>query len=149
MELYFAYGSNLWLGQMRKRCPSTRVEGAATLTAHRLWFPLTSKRWGGGVASIHPEEGARTEGALYSISWDDLHAMDVFEGVPLNMYRRVEVPVLHDGEIRPAWTYMGRIEEGAPFPTTRAYIDTILRGATEHGLDADWISFLRDFPVRG
>lgn len=132
---------------MRKRCPSTQVEGIATLKAHRLWFPLTSQRWGGGVASVLPEEGARTEGALYSISWDDLHAMDVFEGVPASMYQRIEVPVQCGRETRQAWTYIGRIEDGAPFPTTRAYIDTILRGAREHALDEDWIRFLEDFPV--
>ena len=148
MELYFAYGSNLWLGQMRNRCPSTRVEGLATLKSHRLWFPLTSQRWGGGVASILPEDGARTEGVLYALSWDDLHTMDVFEGVPVNMYQRIEVPVLTGGEQRTAWTYMGRIEDGAPFPTSRSYIDTILRGARDHGLDEDWIQFLQDFPVR-
>ncbi|MBZ0134925.1 MAG: gamma-glutamylcyclotransferase [Planctomycetes bacterium] len=147
MELYFAYGSNLWTKQMRGRCPSTRVEGLATLRNHRLWFPLKSQRWGDGVASIRPDESARVEGVLYSISWGDLKAMDVFEGVPVNLYQRIEVPVLCDGEIRLAWTYMGRIEQGAPFPTTRAYIDTILRGAVDHGLDKDWIGFLRDFPV--
>lgn len=147
MELYFAYGSNLWLGQMRERCPSTQVEGAATLAGHRLWFPLQSQRWGAGVASIRAEANAKTEGVLYRISRDDLHVMDGYEGVERGMYRRVELPVSCAGVERHAWMYIGRIEDGAPFPTSRAYIDTILRGAREHGLDADWIRYLQDFPV--
>ena len=46
-----------------------------------------------------------------------------------------------------AWTYISRVDEGAPFPTTTAYLGTILRGATEHGLSEDWIRYLQDFPV--
>ena len=148
MELYFAYGSNLWTGQMRQRCPSTQVVGNATLKDYRLWFPLKSERWGAGVASIREESGAKTEGVLYSISWDDLHAMDEYESVPINLYERVELPVFANNEIRKAWTYIGRVDEGAPFATSPDYIGTILRGAREHGLDDDWIRFLQDFPVQ-
>lgn len=133
---------------MRERCPSTKVESLATLKRHRLWFPLRSKRWGAGVASIRPDPMGTVEGALYSISWDDLQVMDVFEGVPIGMYRREEIEVVAGDETRRAWTYIGRVEEGAPFPTSEAYIGTILRGAREHGLSADWIRFLQDFPVQ-
>ena len=147
MELYFAYGSNLWTGQMRKRCPSTQIESIATLPEHRLWFPVRSKRWGGGVASIAQDPKARVEGALYRVSWDDLKVMDGFEGVDRGMYRRVELPVLAGTESLLAWTYISRVDEGAPFPTTTAYLGTILRGATEHGLSEDWIRYLQDFPV--
>ena len=148
MELYFAYGSNLWTGQMRERCPSTRVESPAKLKHHRLWFPLRSKRWGGGVASVQPDPMGLVEGALYSISWDDLLVMDGYEGVAAGMYQREEMEVQAAGEVRRAWTYIGRVEDGAPFPTSSAYIQTILRGAAEHGLSPDWIRFLRDFPVQ-
>lgn len=148
MELYFAYGSNLSLKQMRKRCPSTQFAGIATLRGWRLWFPLVSKiRWGGGVASIKPEPDSRVEGVLYSISWDDLQRMDGFEGVDIGMYERHELEVLAAGEMRRAWSYIGRIEAGAPFDTTRAYMDTILEGAIEHGLSPDWISYLHEFPI--
>ncbi|MCA8915914.1 MAG: gamma-glutamylcyclotransferase [Planctomycetes bacterium] len=147
MELYFAYGSNLWTGQMRRRCPSTKVESIATLKRHRLWFPLRSKRWGAGVASVQPDPMGLVEGALYSISWDDLLAMDGFEGVRVGMYRREEVEVVAGDETRRAWTYIGRVEQGAPFPTSLAYIATILKGAHEHRLSPDWIRFLQDFPV--
>jgi gamma-glutamylcyclotransferase (GGCT)/AIG2-like uncharacterized protein YtfP len=133
---------------MRERCPSTRVESTATLKRHRLWFPLRSERWGAGVASIQPDPMGLVEGALYSISWDDLQTLDVFENTPVGMYQRVELEVVAGIEPRRAWTYIGRVEEGAPFATSQSYISTVLRGAREHGLSPDWIRFLQDFPVQ-
>ena len=38
--LYFAYGSNLDLDQIRDRLPDIRVVGLALLRDHRLTFPL-------------------------------------------------------------------------------------------------------------
>ena len=147
MELYFAYGSNLWIGQMRQRCPSTRIEGIATLPAYRLWFPVRSERWGGGVASITEDSQARVEGVLYRISWGDLKVMDRYEGVDVALYTRIELPVLSANDTLQAWTYVSRIDDGAPFPTTSDYLNTILRGAREHGLSSDWLAFLKGFPV--
>lgn len=149
MELYFAYGSNLWIGQMRRRCPSARVEALATLKGRRLWFPLRSSRWGGGVAGLREDPLGMVEGVVYRISWDDLKRMDRFESVHTGMYRREEVSVhTRENEVLHAWTYVSRVEDGAPFPTTSRYIGTIIRGAEEHGLSQDWIRFLRDFPVQ-
>ena len=100
------------------------------------------------MASIAEDADSRVEGVLYRISWGDLKEMDRYEGVHVGMYRRVEVPVHVQEEVNSAWTYISRVDEGAPFPTTGDYIGTILRGAIEHGLSEGWIRFLKDFPVR-
>jgi len=51
-HLYFAYGSNLDGAQMRRRCPSARLVGAAILDGYRLGFAGQSAAWGGGVATV-------------------------------------------------------------------------------------------------
>ena len=37
-RLYIAYGSNLNLEQMKRRCPTAEVVGTAELRNWRLWF---------------------------------------------------------------------------------------------------------------
>ena len=50
--LYFAYGSNINLDQMRYRCPDATVYGQAVLDNYDLRFR------GSGVATVEPKEGA-------------------------------------------------------------------------------------------
>ena len=78
--LYFAYGSNLDLDQMRERLPDVRVVGLALLRDHRLTFPLYSQRWSGGAAGVAHEHGATVWGVLYELSEADIAALDVYEG---------------------------------------------------------------------
>lgn len=59
-HLYFAYGSNLDGAQMRRRCPSARLVGAAILDGYRLGFAGQSAALGGGVATVvRDREGLR------------------------------------------------------------------------------------------
>ena len=58
---YFAYGSNLSLIQIARRCPGTEIICRATLAGHRLIFPITSEDWGGGVAGMEPAAGEHVE----------------------------------------------------------------------------------------
>ena len=45
--IYLAYGSNLHIGQMQRRCPTAEVLGTSTLQGYRLVF--------NGVATIEPD----------------------------------------------------------------------------------------------
>lgn len=147
-EFYFAYGSNLWAEQMVERCPSSVFVARATLNRYRFWFPLTSTRWGGGVAGIEANAMSKVEGVVYSMHMDDVHVLDRYECVAQDMYERKAIAVqLEDDSELTAWTYFSSVYEGAPFETSASYIDTIIRGARAHGLPADWIRFLESFPV--
>ena len=52
---YFAYGSNMNLGQMRFRCPDAEVVGNVRLEDYRLAF--RGRAPGNGVATVLPEKG--------------------------------------------------------------------------------------------
>lgn len=82
---YFAYGSNLNKGQMRRRCPGAAPLAAARLTGHRLTFR--------GVADVKEAPGHVVWGGLWSITEEDLKALDRYEGYP-RLYTRKVVPVL-------------------------------------------------------
>jgi type I restriction enzyme M protein len=72
-KLYFAYGSNLGLGQMRKRCPTYEVVGKATLPSYR--WQINAR----GFANILPSAGDYVEGILYKLSATDQHALNSYE----------------------------------------------------------------------
>ena len=79
-ELYFAYGSNLNLGQMAVRCPQAGVVGKAVLEGYELAFRR-------GVLTILPKEGSRVNGLLWRVNaWDEL-TLDRYEGYPTFYYK--------------------------------------------------------------
>jgi len=55
-RLYIAYGSNLNLEQMKRRCPTAEVVGAVELKNWRLWFRRGNH---GAVATIEWSGGSR------------------------------------------------------------------------------------------
>ena len=144
--LYFAYGSNLNKRQMRRRCPESRAVSRAVLHGYRLCFPRGDSEWKGGVAGIEPDESAHVEGAVYEVSESDVRSLDRYEAVADGEYTRTLVSVmLPDGREREALTYLATPQPGGSFTPSPRYLQTILEGAREHGLSAQWIDYLRRF----
>lgn len=131
---YFAYGSNLCVQQMARRCPGAADPRPATLPNHD-W--LINQR---GVATVEPFDGAQVHGVLWQVTDADLATLDSAEGVPVR-YRRDRLTVeLADGAAE-AWVYIDyRVEPGPPRP---GYLERIIDGALQHGLPQRWIGFLR------
>jgi phage replication-related protein YjqB (UPF0714/DUF867 family)/gamma-glutamylcyclotransferase (GGCT)/AIG2-like uncharacterized protein YtfP len=133
MQSYFAYGSNLDVTQMARRCPDARDPRPATLADHD-W--LINER---GVATVEPFDGSQVHGVLWQVSDDDLAALDSAEGVPVR-YRRDRLVVSTDGGSAEAWVYVDhRVDPGAP---REGYLERIIEGAVHHGLPPRWLDFL-------
>lgn len=149
MHRYFAYASNLSLRQMSRRCPSARVLATGFLDGYRMDFPRRSARWdNAGVAGVVASAGARVQGVVYGMSEEDLHALDVFEGVAVGQYRRVLVDVrLSDGGRMTVFTYFAAPESGGPFKPSQGYVDTMLEGARDHQLSKVLVSQLQHLAV--
>ena len=131
---YFAYGSNLCVAQMARRCPGATNPRPATLAEHD-W--LINQR---GVATVEPFPGTDVHGVVWQVSEADLAYLDAAEGVPVR-YRRDRITVhTHDGP-SDAWVYIDhRVEPGAPRP---GYLERIIAAAVHHGLPRTWVDFLR------
>lgn len=95
-KLYFAYGSNLNLDQMKKRCPDSAGVSPAVLSG----WKLVERTY----ADIEEAPGECVNGALYEISDQDLANLDRYEGYP-EYYTRREVMVSSAGVYRKAWVY--------------------------------------------
>jgi len=133
MQPYFAYGSNLDVTQMTRRCPDATQPRRATLADHD-W--LINER---GVATVEPLDGAAVHGVLWLVSDHDLTVLDSAEGVPVR-YRRDRMTVDTDDGPAEAWVYVDpRVEPGAPRP---GYLERIIDGATHHGLPERWVEYL-------
>lgn len=106
MALYFAYGSNLSLQQMRARCPNARPYGRAFLAEYALTFAGHSATWGGAVATLTPDPERETPGLLYQIDDQDLARLDGFEGHPFVYRRQRKVVQSEDGTSVVAHVYV-------------------------------------------
>lgn len=131
---YFAYGSNLCVEQMARRCPDAADPRPAVLSDHE-W--LINQR---GVATVEPIAGTEVHGVLWQVSDHDLNVLDSAEGVPVR-YRRDRLTVHTESGPSPAWVYIDpRVTPGPPRP---GYLPTIIGGALQHGLPQRWIDYLR------
>lgn len=109
MKYYFAYGSNMFSVQMRRRCPECRKIGRAQLRGYR-WIITTR-----GYANIICAEQEVVEGVLYEISTADEAALDEYEGVAAGCYFKKTLAVCHEGKEIEAMVYIDpTVCEGEP-----------------------------------
>ena len=127
-ELYFAYGSNLNVGQMAVRCPMAQLVCRAVLEGYELAFRC-------GVLTILPKEGGRVNGLLWRINaWDEL-TLDRYEGYP-HLYTKELLPVQTDSGPQTVVAYVMT----APYcekvqPPAATYLQTVLDGCRMAGFD--------------
>jgi hypothetical protein len=151
--LYFAYGSNMLSGWLRKRGVETLKLGNATLAGNSLHFHKRSLRDGSGKA-----DAARTDnpdslvhGVVFKIPEIQLPILDKFEGaIGTNPgYSRKEVAVrILDGSLLTAWTYLANPH--AIDPALKPYIwylDLVRYGAEEHGFPEDYQKSIDSIPA--
>ena len=117
-RIYGAYGSNLHVEQMLKRCPGAARVGAAWLEDHRLVFR--------SVADVEFHAGSRVPIGLWRLTASDERALDRYEGVKHGIYERVFLPVRTSGGIEQVLIYRmcGSGYAAPPEP----YFERILKG---------------------
>jgi len=132
MRPYFAYGSNMIVEDMRRRCPSACFLGVARLRGYRFRIARS------GYASLAREPGAMAYGTLWSISAADEQRLDAYEEVATGLYRRTHLAVetfgAESGSSRRvgALVYLAR-DPGSGRPRGD-YLERILAAARRHRL---------------
>lgn len=140
--LYFAYGSNINLGQMEYRCPDASVVGPVVLEGWELLFRR------GGFATIAPKEGATIQGLLWSITPECERSLDCYEGYP-RFYDKQMVTV-RDSEGRSLSVMVYIMDERfrEPMLPTESYYNGILEGYQQNGLPVAALKKAWDHAVR-
>jgi gamma-glutamylcyclotransferase len=138
---YFAYATNMSRAQMRARAGEILEERPARLENYELLF---NKKVRGGTASanIRPAPGRAVEGVLYKINESAFRNLDRFEGAPEH-YRRIEVQALDGtGQACAAQAYIATKVEKGLRPAAH-YLKSILDGAAEHNLPAEYVERIK------
>jgi hypothetical protein len=123
MPLYFAYGANMSVDAMARRCPRSKALGLARLERHRL----AVMREGWLTAVRDPR--AVVHGVLWELAMSDVPALDRYEGVPQGLYAKITQTVVTQTEARRALIYFGaNAGPGTALPDYMAEIVAAARG---------------------
>lgn len=148
---YFAYGSNMSSGTLRgrrgveyRRAIPARVKGWRLVFDKPPLIPIKE-----GYANIVADPASSVIGVLFEVSLDDLDHIELTEGVRIDNYRRIEVEadaLGGDGGSRRAFSLSSTKRDPALRPSSR-YMDLLIAGAQEHGLPAEYVTYLRSLPA--
>lgn len=131
MKPYFAYGSNLWLEQMRARCPEHRVVGAGMLIGYR-WI-ITAR----GYASVVRSVSDLVFGMVYALSESDEERLDGCEGVEDGCYRKELLVVETErGKLR-CLVYVDPVQQEGT--AEQEYIERIRNGLRDARLPSSYV----------
>ncbi|MFC1479795.1 gamma-glutamylcyclotransferase family protein [Planctomycetota bacterium] len=128
---YFAYGSNMNLGQMEQRCPGAKVLSTGELDKFRF---IINER---GYATIIPDEGSAVYGVVWQISKNHEKRLDEYEGVDRGLYEKEYHTINTETESYSSLVYIASDrEKGKPKP---GYIEGVIKGAESNSLPQDYI----------
>lgn len=146
MTLYAAYGSNLDPRQMLLRAPHSPHRGTGWLRGWRLTFGGEDIGWEGAVATLAEGEFHSVFVSIYDLTPADENALDEWEGVNTDLYRKIRVRVeTLDGSPLCYVYVLNSFEGGLP---SQRYLDIMINAAREAGAPEDYISSLINRPTR-
>lgn len=136
---YFAYGSNMNLGQMGRRCPGATLLGTARLDGYRFVINET------GYATIERFPGRHVEGVLWNLLAEHHPILDEYEDHLEGGYDRCWREVFSSlNKAHLALVYIDHLRTRPSSPNP-GYLEAILEGAIANGLSPDYIGSLREF----
>ena len=147
-RLYFAYGSNLSLTQIKLRCPAFKTIGTAALSNHRVVCNKKGKNSVDFYAGIFCSPGDEVLGALYQLTEEDITRLDAIEGCNDGgkHYIRNEMDFFvrnrETGQVINAFTYFVS-KPVAPQKPTSEYAAKIFQGCRDHRFPDEYVKNLR------
>lgn len=92
---YFAYGSNMNLEQMKKRCPSAVFLKKVRLKGYKFVYDGCSSLRKCAVANIVRSENDTVWGALFEVDSECIDSLDRYEGFPFS-YQKETLEVIDE-----------------------------------------------------
>jgi len=148
-NLYFAYGADLDLDNLKRRAGHAEALSSASLPGFKLAFFGHDPLWDGAMETLVRDPHAVTWGVLYRLdptAWERLDTLvgATLDGSGLYFHYPVEVTT-PDGHVHAVRTYKKDVQ-GTPRTPSTEYLLMFLRGATAHGLPSSYLEFLRALP---
>jgi hypothetical protein len=141
MPLYFAYGANMSVSGMARRCPRSKPLGPARLARHRL--AVMREGW----LTVARDPRSSVHGVVWELALGDVAALDRYEGLARGLYAKLTQPVLAVQGPRRAIVYVGA--NAGPGAARTDYIADIIAAARSWPLPAEAIEVLERIAAAG
>jgi hypothetical protein len=139
MPLYFAYGSNMDVEAMIRRCPRARPLGLARLARHQL--AIMREGW---LTAVRDPRG-EVHGVLWEVAFADMRGLDQYEQLASGLYTKAQQPVIAERGAKQALVYFGA--NSGPGVAVADYIAGVLAAARNWKLPTTTIARLESFAV--
>lgn len=123
---YGAYGSNLNMQQMKRRCPGAKVLGQCNLEGYRLMFKGSKT---GSYLTVEKAKGHKVPLGLWEVTEADELNLDRYEGYP-SFYYKKEI----ETSLGIVFIYIMHEDRKLGFPSLD-YVNTCLQGYDDFGFD--------------
>ena len=127
--LYFAYGSNLNLFQMKRRCKDSVFLRKYELKGYKLNFRSKYR-----AADIEKSKNSIVPGALFEISKSDEKKLDVYEDFPI-LYKKLYFTYYN----KTVMTYIMVNKTEFRYPTER-YLNVVKQGYKDCKLNFNYLT---------
>ena len=139
-KYYIAYGSNLNINQMKRRCPTARVIGTGFIEDYELLFKGSKT---GGYLTIEKAEGKSLPVAIWKVTEIDEQALDRYEGYPTFYYKadvEIDIKGIKTGKEyrKKAFVYIMHEDRDVEMPS-KYYVMTCLEGYKTFGFSPKYL----------
>lgn len=130
-KYYIAYGSNMNLEQMARRCPTAERIGIGKVKGYELQFKGAEDN---SYATISKQQNREVNVLLWKIEENDELSLDRYEGYPI-FYGKQELSVeLDNGTVVKGMAYIMDPKQKFGWPS-KQYFQTIKQGYLENDID--------------
>lgn len=136
MKYYAAYGSNLNVKQMARRCPAAKPVGSAGIADYELLFRGSRT---GSYLTIEQKRGASVPAVVWEVTRADEQNLDYYEGYPEFYYKaplKLDVTDFKTKEVKTLNCFVYIMYEDRPVGIpANYYIASCLEGYRHFGID--------------
>ncbi len=146
--LYFAYGSNMCTGRLRKRVHSAQFVRTAKLSGHSFRFHKRSKDKSAKADAFYtgrPEDAVF--GVIFEFDPDQKPELDEAEGLGQGYVEKHVTVIDDESREHHVFTYVAdQAHIVADLPPYSWYRRFVIEGARQHGLPTDYIAGIEAVP---
>ena len=128
---YLAYGSNLNLKDMQKRCPNTKKIGSSILENYRLVYKGYQNNY--SYLTIEKQYNSNVFVGVFDLSSSDIESLDYYEGYP-HLYKKLYLPFTLNNKEYNGLIYQINNNIGYNLPS-KDYIKTCMEGYNDFDFD--------------
>lgn len=140
MKKYLAYGANMSVDMMAKRCPKAKLLGTGILNGYRLMFKGIAPN---SYGTIEPWEGFCVPFVLWELTPADEKRLDRYEGYP-RVYQKHTVEIEIGGDKFSAM-YYAKPDTERVAPPSEHYVDVLWQAYERFSFDLEILKRARDF----